>query len=54
MFYAILYGLPNKIRCTFTVFIYSKVLPNLWQKCLEKPLLFILTMVHADVKFMTS
>ena len=52
MFNAILYGLPNKIKCTFTLFIYScpylqflhkvflaKVLPNLWQRRLEKPLL---------------
>ena len=52
MFYVILYSWPNNIKCTFTVFIYlcllfiipsqsvlAKVLPNLWQRRLEKPLL---------------
>ena len=50
---AILYGLPKDIRCTFTAsffFMYlftipsqtviGKILSNLWQKVLEKPLWF--------------
>ena len=47
MFFAILYVLPKKIKCTFTVFVHNSITKYYWQnfakplqRCLEKPLLF--------------
>ena len=62
MFYAILYVLPNKMKCTFIVFSYSclysefhhkivlaKVLPKHWQKHLEKPLMYKMVVESIEV-----